>query len=187
MPCPVCGASVKSWESTRHVNSKRHQAALKEQKGAIPNGSEPPIAVVAPSGVVDQRINQLEISISKVDRRLEYLLDEMSRVQQDIRISPKLGREPAKTAPRTPIENELLILIKDAHAKHAGRISGVCEIADVIDHLKNRTTLNERHIKDVLYTFHLKGIVELSAGQSKKGKYVKGDDGRKYAFLSPSG
>lgn len=98
MSCPICGAKVKNWETKRHQNSKRHQAALLKAGGkpaavASRQRSQTLSPVASP---VNVRVSALERAVAEMSSKLEFVLDEMAQVQRKLAGSGPMSRTTAR-------------------------------------------------------------------------------------------
>jgi 2-phospho-L-lactate guanylyltransferase (CobY/MobA/RfbA family) len=169
MSCPICGAKVKDPTNPRHVKSKRHQAALKRQAGG-PKVVSPPKSAASPAFALENRVSALEQGLQKVIQKVDFLIDEISMIQQ------KLAGQRFATSNSSPDPAKFpqaFLSALDSRVRQSGASSPWIPIETIYATLP-APFRNWQQLEELISVLFDRGIIALGEGGGSKKVILRG-------------
>jgi hypothetical protein len=161
--CQICGAELKNPNSTRHINSQRHQKALKK-KGHVESVST--VGLTPVSSDLGSRVASLESLMSSLTSKVNFLIEEFTSLQKrmgQISISPKSSE----------ISHDLILNKIDECTKYRRSTGNWITIDDLVSALSKKTT-NWPAIQTTIIKMFDRGLLDLIDGRSSKKVNMRG-------------
>lgn len=155
--CQICGAELKNPNSKRHINSKKHQKALKA-KGHPESVSA--VRSTTVSSDLGSRVTSLESSMSSLTSKINFLIEEFTSLQKrmgQISVSPKSSE----------ISQDLILNKIDESTKYKRSTGNWITIDDLVSALSKKTT-DWSAIQTTIITMFDRGLIDLIDGKSSK-------------------
>jgi hypothetical protein len=161
--CEICGAELLNPNSKSHINSKKHQKALKA-KGHVESVST--VGLTSVPSDLESRVASLESSMSSLNSRVSFLIDEFTSLQK------RIGTISVSSQSRE-ISHDLILNKIDEFNKDRRSTGNWITIDDLVSALSKKTT-NWSAIQTTIIKMFDRGLVDLIDGRSSKKINMRG-------------
>ena len=172
--CKICGKTLKSPNSTSHINSKYHQDALRSS----PRKSS--LEIISQPVIKQNEFSKLQILVISLEKRISNIEKQLKNFPDSSELEIKKSNV-IKTRNLQKLEKEIVKIIKQKSSIQ--QIKGNIALKDLKDIIINRYNISEKDFKDIILKLYRKQVFDLQPGGSPTDYQLLSPTGKKFYYL----